>query len=432
MSSNKLTEERILEPILHTSKLFYASLAVLAAFLALGVYAYLTQLTQGLVVTGLRDWGTSGGVPWGLYISTFVWYVGMAHGGIGISASIRIMKLELYKPLARIAELLTILSLVAALVTIIVDSGRPDRIFNFILYYWQTVGSSPLIWDFTVVLAYFVLSATYLFITLREDVVRLMSRLPAKWRLVYKVVTVNYREGEKEKIEQIAWWLALCLIMLMTLLSGAVIPWIFGLIPAPPAWFSAVQGPYFLAGALTSAVAGVIVVAGVAVKLFHWEDLVDQKAFKGLSKMLLILTVIYLWFVLHEQTTAQYAAPPAEKAVSDALLFGNLSTLFLPVIALLILSSIYLAADTLSAHVHFSLRGTIAVSAIILVVLWIKRILIVVPSLMYPRLTIYPIGSYTPTWVEYSVFIGTLSFVVLGYLIFIKIFPIMELGEGSR
>ena len=430
MSSYKVTTDKILQPILHTSKIFLVSAAVLLSLMAVGAYAYLTQLTQGLMVTGLRDWGVGGGIPWGAYISTFVWYVGIAHGGIAISASIRIMKLDEYKPLARMAELLTILSLAGALITIIVDSGRPDRVFNFVVYYLETVGDSPLIWDFTVVLAYFVLSAIYLGMTMREDVIKLMSRLPSKYKLLYRTVTFGHKEGEKEKVEQIAWWLALSLVILMALLSGGVIPWIFGLMPSQAGWFGAIQGPYFLTGALTSAVAGVIVVASIAVKVFHWEDLIPEKVFKGLSKMLLILTIIYLWFILHEHITAQYAGPTAEKTISDALLYGSLSTIFLPVLAILILSVIFLAIQTLSKA--FSLKATLAVSIILLLTFWVKRLLIVMPSLLYPRLTLYPVGSYTPTWVEYTIIIATVSFVALAYMIFMKIFPIMEIKEGEQ
>jgi molybdopterin-containing oxidoreductase family membrane subunit len=280
-----------------------------------------------------------------------------------------------------------------------------------------------------VVLAYFILSATYLFMTMREDIVTLMNRLPSRWRPLYKLVTLNYMQGEKQKIEQMAWWLALCLVMLMALLSGGVIPWIFGLMPSQAGWFSAVQGPYFLTGALTSAVAAVIVVAGVAVRMLHLKDLIEEEVFKGLSKMLLVLTVIYLWFILHEHMTAQYAGPPAEKTISDALLFGPLSTLFLPVLAILIIASIYLAFQALGNR--FSLKATVAVSAILLSVLWVKRVLIVIPSLLYPRFTVYPVGSYTPTWVEYSIIIATLSFVALGFMVFAKIFPIMEIREGA-
>ncbi|MEM2942300.1 MAG: hypothetical protein QXT81_02645, partial [Candidatus Bathyarchaeia archaeon] len=274
----------------------------------------------------------------------------------------------------------------------------------------------------------FVLSATYLVMTMREDIAKLINKLPLLWKPLYKLVLLNYDENERKKVEQMAWWLALCLVILMALLSGGVIPWIFGLMPSQAGWFSAIQGPYFLTGALTSAVAAVIVVAGIAVKLLHLKDLIEEEVFKGLSKMLLILTVIYLWFILHEHMTVQYAGPPAEKAISDALLFGPLSILFLPVLILLIITSVYLAFQTLGNR--FSLRTTVAFSAILLFVLWVKRVLIVTPSLLYPRLTMYPVGSYTPTWVEYSIIIATVSFVAWGFIFFAKIFPIIEIRES--
>jgi Ni/Fe-hydrogenase subunit HybB-like protein len=75
--------------------------------------------------------------------------------------------------------------------------------------------------------------------------------------------------------------------------------------------------------------------------------------------------------------------------------------------------------------------GAVVISAVLVVLaLWVKRFLIVVPSLLYPRLP-YPEGNYTPTWVEWSVVIGTIALAFFLYLLFIKLFPILELRRSS-
>lgn len=419
------TEEVIVRPILHTSKAFYATTAILLGVIGWFSYAWWTQLTQGLVVTGMRDLGVMAGAPWGIYIASFIWYVGIAHGGIAVSAAIRIMKLEQYKPVARIAELMTVIALLMATFNIVFDLGRPDRIFYMIVRYWERVGQSPLIWDLTVIVGYFVLSATYLIITMREDLASLSTRLPAKFKILYKLVLVGYDPNEKEKVEKIAWWLALCLIVLMALLSGGVIPWLFGLMVAQPGWFSAVQGPYFLTAALATALAGVIVVAAMVRRLFGWHEELQLGIFKGVSKILSIFVLIYLWFVLHEQLTIQYAGPSPEKAISEALLFGPLAPVFWTVIAGLVISFVYLAVQAIRPST-FSLKGTVLTSMVILALFWAKRFLIVVPSLLYPRMP-YPVGSYTPTWVEWSLLAGTFAIATLLYMLFAKVYPLMEI-----
>jgi Ni/Fe-hydrogenase subunit HybB-like protein len=425
------SEETVLRPMLHTGKAFYGATILLLGVIGWSLYAWWTQLTQGLIVTGLRDLGVMAGAPWGIYISSFIWYVGIAHGGIAVSAAIRIMKLQQYKPVARIAEVMTAITLLMAGLSIIFDLGRPDRIFNLIIYYWERVGHSPLVWDLTVLISYFVLSVTYLTISMREDLAHLMEAEPSLGRLrrfLYSGALLGYHQKEKAKVEQIAWWLALCLIVLMALLSGGVIPWLFGLMVSQPGWFSAVQGPYFLTAALASALAGVIVVAAIVRHLFRWHDEMKPDIFRGLGKMLAVLVLVYLWLVLHEQLTIQYAGPLPERAISESLLFGHLSPMFWTVIAGLTGTFIYLAVQAIMPSA-FSLKGTVLASTIVLAVLWIKRFLIVVPSLLHPRLP-YPVGSYTPTWVEWSLFAGTLATATLLFMLFAKFYPIMELrGE---
>src|SRR3989344_3535041 len=212
--------EKLLKPIRETGIGFYAAAGALSVVALWMLAAWLYQLRNGLIVTGLRDWGVGYGAPWGVYIATFVWYIGIAHGGIAISAAIRLLRLETYKPIARIAEVVTVISLMMAGANITFDIGRPDRIFNMIVNYWSRVGHSPLVWDVTVILIYMVLSISYLVISMRDDIAALRRRLPALFAPLYALVLFGYHPEEREKREQILWWLALALICLMTLLSG--------------------------------------------------------------------------------------------------------------------------------------------------------------------------------------------------------------------
>jgi len=422
-------EEQLLRPIIYTTKAFYVAIAVLIGTTMWSGYAWWTQLTQGLVVTGMRDLGVSFGSPWGVYIANFIWYVGIAHGGIAVSAGIRITKLEKYRPIARMAELLTVITLLMAGLSIVFDLGRPDRIFFMIIYYWDRIGQSPLIWDLTVIFAYSILSVTYLYLTMREDIATYLEKLPRRWRWFYKPFLLGYSPGEKEKVDQIAWWIAITLIVLMALLSGGVIPWLFGLMVSQAGWYGAVQGPYFLTAALVSAISGIIIIASIIRRLFRWEKQIKPEIFKGLGTILAVLTVIYLWFILHEQLTIRYAGPTTELAISDALLMGSFSPIYWTMLIVgLILPFIYLAIQAIYPKV-FSLKGTVISAILILVALWVKRFLLVVISLLYPRLP-YPVGSYTPTWVEWSLVLGTLAIASLLYIVFIKIYPIIELKRS--
>ncbi|MEE8471481.1 MAG: NrfD/PsrC family molybdoenzyme membrane anchor subunit [Dehalococcoidia bacterium] len=424
-------EELKLRPLLHTGPKFYLWIFVLLGMTVAFAYAWITQMSNGLVVTGLRDYGLPlSGSPWGLYISTFIWFVGIAHGGIAISAGIRIMKLVKYRSIARMAELLTLVCLLMAGLMVVVDLGRPDRIVNLIRYWPERIGQSPLTWDFTVILLYFVFSATYLFLTMRKDLARIVNRFPGR-RIFYRPLLVGYSSDEHPKVDRIAWWVAISLLILLILLSGGVVPWLFGLVSSQSGWFGGIQGPYFLVAALASSIAAVILIAALLRRIFRWEELIPVDIFRKLGGVLAILTLLYLWFILHEHITAQFAAPAAEGDVSSSLLSGRFAPLFWVMFGGLAVAFHYLAAQAIWQRA-FRLRWVVGAAVVIVVGLWVKRVLIVVSSLLLPSFGLYPEGDYAPTWVEWLLVIGAVTIAALMYTAFTKIYPIMELEEETE
>src|SRR6056297_958279 len=207
MSAETPSEADILRPINTLTKKWVALVAIAGLAFALFLVGWAYQLQKGLVVTGLGDWGSGGGVTWGVYIGAFIWWVGIAHGGIILSAAVRLLGMDRYMPVARMAELLTLGGLSAAGFYILVHMGRPDRMVTSVIsHYHITVHNSPLVWDVTVITAYFVLSATYLGLTLRYDIVRLRDDLPDILEPVYKFLTIGYTKQEDEIIERMVWW----------------------------------------------------------------------------------------------------------------------------------------------------------------------------------------------------------------------------------
>lgn len=430
-SAKSQAGELALRPLLHTGRSFYLLVGILLAAIVWFVVAYSVQLRTGLVVTGLRDWGMPlAGSPWGIYIGNFVWFVGIAHGGIAVSAAIRVLKLERYRSIGRMAELLTVITLLMAGLSIVIDLGRPDRIMYMVLYYGTRVWQSPLVWDFTVISIYLTLTITYLYLTMREDLATLQQRFPGRWKWLYKPLLVRYSPDEKPKVDQIAWWLAVTIVPMMVALSGGVIPWLFGLQGAQAGWFGAVQGPYFLTAALTSAIAGVIIIAALLRRAYGWQDQIKDEIFRHAGAVLAIFVTFYLWFILHEQLTIRFAGPIAEFRISEALLTGRFAPLFWAMIVVgFLIPMAYLFVQAVRPSAFRA--GAVLLSAVLVIVaLWVKRFLIVVPSLLYPRLPYLP-GSYTPTWVEWSIVVGTIAFACFLYLLFIKLFPIMELRRSS-
>jgi len=128
----------------------------LALIVLLGVSAWIYQLTQGLIATGMRDV-----VSWGLYIFTFAFFVGLSAGGLIMASGAEVFGVKALRPLARIGVLTAAVSVAIAAMTIIPDLGRPDRIYNLLLHpRW----SSPLIWDVIIIICYFVFAVVDLWV----------------------------------------------------------------------------------------------------------------------------------------------------------------------------------------------------------------------------------------------------------------------------
>ncbi len=419
----------MLKPLANPGIKYYVMVAIAGAFLLWFLGAWAWQLKYGLVVTGLGDWGTSGGVPWGIYIGSFIWWVGISHGGILISAGVRLFKLKVFYPVARLAELLTIGALSIAGLFIIIDLGRPDRVVVSVLKnYLLTIQTSPLCWDLTVITLYFILTATYMLLTLRHDLYMLRRRLPSHFAPVYQLLTQGYQPEEDEKVQRMAWWLAFAVVIMAPfLLHGGVIPWLFQLIASMPGWFSPAQAPTFLSIALTSAFGAVIVLSYIFRKIYSWDELLPDKLFSRLGSVLALVGLFFLWLQLQAIMTGAFAAPVGLRAATEAKMEDPV---YWTAIGLCIAAVLYLGAQTIW-HNLFSVKRVVVVAIIPVVATLFEKTIFIVEGLQHPIMDIYKSvpGSYDPSWVELSVIGGALGMIVLWFAVISKVIPVIEAEE---
>ena len=181
-------EQTTLAPVINTSRWYYLWVAFLLAILGWGIYAYSVQLRDGLIATGMRD-----RISWGLYITTFVFFIGISHAGTLISAILRVTQAGWRTPVTRMAEFITAVALACGAMFVIIDLGRPDRVLNVIIYgRWQ----SPIVWDVVAITTYLTASLMYLFLPMIPDLALFRDRLPGKvprWKLwIYRILSVGW------------------------------------------------------------------------------------------------------------------------------------------------------------------------------------------------------------------------------------------------
>src|SRR3990172_9675337 len=165
----------------------------LTLLIAWGLYTYSLQFFNGLGVTGLNK-----PVFWGLYIANFIFCVGLSAGGIAVSALVHILNKEEMKPIAIIAEILSISFLILAALFIVLDMGQPTRL----LYVIRNANfSSPLLWDVTIINSYLILCSALLFFSVRAQVVKAALGHPGRFILV-RLLTLGYTDISEASLKR--------------------------------------------------------------------------------------------------------------------------------------------------------------------------------------------------------------------------------------
>ncbi|MEE9443500.1 MAG: NrfD/PsrC family molybdoenzyme membrane anchor subunit [candidate division Zixibacteria bacterium] len=383
-------------------------------------------LAVGLTTLGIDTFGAT----WGILVANTVHIIGISHVGIAISAVVRILRLDQYRSIARIAEFITLIALATAVINLLLHVGRPDRfILNVFLYgKWH----SPMVWSMTVFVLYFLTSSVYLYLSMRRDLWT-MTRLATKSRGLYQFLAFGYQdtEGERARHKRVLFWLALALIPIMISVHS-VYGLLFGMISAKAGWYNPLQAPYFVLGAIVSGFSTILAVAALLRRVYSWQHLLTDRLFRVFGIFLTFMVFLYLYFMLSEHLTAQYLPTVADGAISDSLLSGRFSGVFwMTTIVGLIMPFGYLFVQSVKrGYVNIGLTATAAV--LINVALWLKRYFLVVPPQYQPYLqTARPLTEYIPTHTEWVVTLGSYVAAALVFLFLIKLFPTIELPVGS-
>lgn len=407
----------------------WLGLAVAAiALIIAGIVAYSRQLADGEVITGLRDIGSGGGATWGLYIVFLIYFIGVSFGGICIAALIRLLKVQELRPIARMAELITVISILLGALVIIADLGQPLRgLFNLFLY---ARPGSPMFYTFTLVMSgYLFASCVFLYLAGRKDAA-ILAKQPGRLQGFFRLWAAGYKDTPEQikRHRRASWWLALAILPLLVV-AHSVLGFIFGNQAGQAGWFSALQAPGFVVLAGISGIGMVLMVAAVIRKVLHLEQQINIYAFRWLGNLLMVMTVVYIYFTLMEVLTARYAGPQGENVVYESLLSGEYAWAFWLAMALFVVSFFVLLTQSIARS--YSIALIVLTGVLVNIAAIVKRYVIVVPSQTQGNSNILPYldGSYSPSWVEYMVIIGLIGLGILLFSVFMKIFPIIEIPD---
>ncbi|WP_281195077.1 NrfD/PsrC family molybdoenzyme membrane anchor subunit [Halorubrum sp. F4] len=426
--STPTKRDGLVAPLRETSTAYYALVAV-AGLVVLGMlYSFVTVLTEGHSVTALNNWGTDGGVPWGLDIGAFSWWSAMGVGAIALSAIFRVFGMEEYEPYARIGELLTPLAFGVGFLHVVFDLGQPFRVFNTILYLPL---QSPIAWDVILLGGLGLLSVAYLVVSIREDLYVLSEReaLPSALAPVYDLLLTGYEPTDDRSGRPTVWWLAAFILAFIPIVGGGLVPFLWGPLGVNINWFGAIQGPTFLAQSMTTGAAAVLFVAAVLRYAYGLDDVFTDRTIRTFGVFTGAFAFTYMLGVFYEIQTGSFAADMADPNVTALIFGGQLSPLLWLAIAAMIVPTVYLVLQQVTGR--FSLVGTTALTGVLLVGILHQETWLVVGGLMYPDL-MYPVGEYVPSIYEWLNLMGTTGLVALALLVFTKTLPVVSVGESRE
>ncbi len=416
-----------MRPVLATGKHFPLLMAASAVMFAMYVYVFYLQFTAGHGSVTAQS--TPVGAVWGLYVACIVFLIGVSHVGIGVSAATRLLNLDYWRPYARIAEMLTLVCLPAAVLMITVDIGRPERFLLNVMRYGRI--TAPFVWSATVISTYFFASTVYLYLSMRRDIALAGELASGKRRWFYRLLSLGYKDSVEERRlhERVLWWMGIILIPVMVSVHS-VYGLVFGMQSARPGWFNPFMAPYFVLGALVNGFATLVIVASLLRWIFKWEPHLPVRAIRNMGRFLCWMTLLYIYFSVAEYITYIYSPLSGEAVVAGSLFMGRFKMVFWPAMATLLTGFLLLFFNQTIFHKQFRLRVTVIGAILINITLFVTRYLIVVPSLMRPLLP-FPTGVYTPTMYEYATVIGIIGFAIGAYALFMKVFPIVELPHAG-
>ena len=283
---------------------------------------------------------------------------------------------------------------------------------------------SPLVWDMAAIFTYMTGSVLYIYLPLIPDLADMADRNTGLRSTVYRILSLNWSGTDRQwhALER-AMKLMAGIVLAIAVSVHSVVAFDFAMSIAPM-WHSTVFAPYFVAGAIFSGIAALVLVMAALRRFLHLEKYLRPLHFNNLAKLLLLMSLVWLYFTVAEYLTTWYGNEPLEMAVFNSKVYGPYAVLFWGMV-----TGNFVIPFILLGIRRLRNIATISISSVtILIGMWLERFLIVVPTLSKPALPA-AWGSYAPSWVEVSITVGTFAAMCLLYLIFVKLFPIIAIWE---
>src|ERR1700740_2069665 len=382
-----------------------------------------------LFTKGGGIWGIDIPDGWGFAIVNFVWWIGIGHAGTLISAILLLLRQTWRNSINRFAEAMTLFAVASAGIFPAIHVGRPWLAYWLFPYpntmrVWPQF-RSPLMWDVFAVSTYATISALFWFTGLIPDLATLRDRTenPAL-KIIYGMFSMGWRGSARHWHRYETMYLLLAGLATPLVLSVPTVVSFDFAIPIVPGWHTTIFPPYFVAGAIYSGFAMVLMLAIPIRKLYGLEDFITERHLQNSAKVMLATGLIVAYGYGIEAFMGWYSGDRYDAFT----LWNRLHGPYAPWYYSLLACNIFIPQVLWIRKLRTSPSALFLVSGVILVGMWLERFIIVVVSLHRDFLTSSWGMSYPTRW-DWMTYIGTIGMFLALMFLFLRVLPAISIFE---
>src|SRR5580692_6693555 len=402
-------------------------------FLGFGVAFLLTMMmlfaVGYLFVRGVGIWGVTIPIGWGFAIVNFVWWIGIGHAGTLISAILLLLRQSWRNSINRFAEAMTLFAVSAAGLFPLIHVGRPWLAYWLFPYpntmkVWPQF-RSPLVWDVFAVSTYATISLLFWFIGLVPDLATLRDRSTNRAaQIIYGMLALGWRGSVRHWHRyETAYLLLAGLATPLVLSVHTVVSFDFA-VAIVPGWHTTIFPPYFVAGAIYSGFAMVLMLAIPIRKFYGLEDFITERHLQNSAKVMLATGLIVAYGYGMEAFMGWYSGSQFD----SFLLWNRLHGPYKLWYAALLGCNIFIPQVLWLKKFRVSTGWLWLISFIVLVGMWLERFIIIVVSLSRDFVN-SSWGQYYPTKWDWMTFFGTIGLFLTGMWLFLRVLPSISIFE---
>ncbi len=400
--------------------IFFSALALFS----FGVYCEVYQYQNGMGVSDLNN-----PQVWGLYIATFIFWIGMGHSGTLLSALLHIIHADWRKPIYRYSEAMTTFTLLTAALFVLVHMGRLWQFYYVVAYpnerwTWPNF-TSPLVWDATAIGTYLTSSLLFLYMGMIPDLAICRDNARGARRALYRFLSMGWQGTDRQWANfKVAYMTMACFLMPLAVSVHSIVSTDFA-VSQNPGWHVTSFPPYFVLGALYSGCSGIITLFIVLRYVFRFEAYMTQPILNKLIKMTFAIAMVWTYLDLIEYATTWYGSDEVAKADLVYRATGDYALQFWG----MIFCAMVMPFTLLIRFVRTNYTTLLIISLILNVGMWLERFQIITPTFAKSHYPWLWTAGWWPSWVQWGIVAGSFGWFTMLFMLYCKIFPSVSMYE---